>query len=170
LLARHASQNSSYPGNFEQRARLERGEIDHDAFDEAFAQEWRALGHDVRGRDWQIDPARRCAITAHLCRRLDLLTPFWEEALSSKRYGRDAKILDPLVPRALKRVELEKTNAVLHHRFEWHYQPVFQVSGRRLIGFEALVRLPAEDGKLISPSVFIPTAEDLRLIDKIGKW
>jgi putative hydrolase of the HAD superfamily len=32
-------------------AQLERAEIDHDAFDEAFAQECRALGHDVRGRD-----------------------------------------------------------------------------------------------------------------------
>jgi putative hydrolase of the HAD superfamily len=32
-------------------ARLERGEIDHDAFDAAFAEECRALGHDVPGRD-----------------------------------------------------------------------------------------------------------------------
>jgi putative hydrolase of the HAD superfamily len=32
-------------------ARLERAELDHDAFDEAFAQECRAVGHNVRGRD-----------------------------------------------------------------------------------------------------------------------
>ncbi|MGC2780509.1 MAG: EAL domain-containing protein, partial [Bradyrhizobium sp.] len=53
---------------------------------------------------------------------------------------------------------------------ELHYQPVFQVSGCRLIGFEALIRLPAEDGTLIPPLVFIPVAEDLRLIGKIGAW
>jgi EAL domain-containing protein (putative c-di-GMP-specific phosphodiesterase class I) len=41
---------------------------------------------------------------------------------------------------------------------------------RRLIGFEALLRLPAEDGTLIPPLVFIPVAEDLRLIDRIGVW
>jgi EAL domain-containing protein (putative c-di-GMP-specific phosphodiesterase class I) len=44
------------------------------------------------------------------------------------------------------------------------------MSGRRLIGFEALVRLRAEDGTLIPPLTFIPVAEDMRLIDKIGAW
>ena len=61
-------------------------------------------------------------------------------------------------------------DAVLHDRFELHYQPLFEISERRLIGFEALIRLPAEDGKLIPPLVFIPVAEDLQLIDKIGAW
>ena len=60
--------------------------------------------------------------------------------------------------------------AVLHDRFELHYQPLFEISERRLIGFEALIRLPAEDGTLIPPLTFIPIAEDLRLIDKIGAW
>jgi putative hydrolase of the HAD superfamily len=32
-------------------ARLERAEIDHDTFDELFAAECRALGHEVQGRD-----------------------------------------------------------------------------------------------------------------------
>jgi diguanylate cyclase (GGDEF)-like protein len=72
----------------------------------------------------------------------------------------------------LERIELEKNvrNAVLHNRFVLHYQPVIQISGRRLVGFEALIRLPAEDGTLIPPLVFIPVAEELRLIDKIGAW
>jgi EAL domain-containing protein (putative c-di-GMP-specific phosphodiesterase class I) len=59
---------------------------------------------------------------------------------------------------------------VLHDRFVLHYQPLFEMSDRRLIGFEALIRLPADDGTLIPPLVFIPVAEDLRLIDKIGAW
>jgi diguanylate cyclase (GGDEF)-like protein len=72
----------------------------------------------------------------------------------------------------LERIELENTirHAVLHNLFELHYQPVFEISGPRLIGFEALIRLPAKDGTLIPPLVFIPAAEDLRLIDKIGAW
>ena len=61
-------------------------------------------------------------------------------------------------------------DAVLHDRFELHYQPLFEMAERRLIGYEALIRLPAEDGTLIPPLVFIPVAEDLQLIDKIGAW
>jgi diguanylate cyclase (GGDEF)-like protein len=70
------------------------------------------------------------------------------------------------------RFELERVirDAVLHDRFELHYQPLFEISDRRLIGFEALIRLRAEDGTLIPPLVFIPVAEDLQLIDKIGAW
>jgi diguanylate cyclase (GGDEF)-like protein/PAS domain S-box-containing protein len=70
------------------------------------------------------------------------------------------------------RFKLERIvrDAVQHDRFELHYQPLFEMSERRLIGFEALIRLPAEDGTLIEPLVFIPVAEELRLIDKIGAW
>jgi diguanylate cyclase (GGDEF)-like protein len=70
------------------------------------------------------------------------------------------------------RIELEEVirNAVLDDRFELHYQPIFQMSDRRLLGFEALIRLPKEDGTLIPPLAFIPVAEEMRLIGKIGAW
>jgi predicted signal transduction protein with EAL and GGDEF domain len=72
----------------------------------------------------------------------------------------------------LERIGLEKTirHAIQHDQFVLHFQPMMQISGRRLVGFEALVRLPGKDGKLIPPLVFIPVAEELRLIDKIGEW
>jgi diguanylate cyclase (GGDEF)-like protein len=70
------------------------------------------------------------------------------------------------------RIELEKVlrDAVLHDRFVLFYQPLFEMPGRRLTGFEALIRLPGKDGILIPPLTFIPVAEDMRLIDKIGAW
>ena len=70
------------------------------------------------------------------------------------------------------RIELEKTirNAVSHDSFELYYQPIFEIVDRRLIGFEALIRLRAEDGTLLPPLLFIPVAEELHLIDKIGAW
>ena len=70
------------------------------------------------------------------------------------------------------RTTLEKLirDAVLHDRFVLHYQPLYEMSDRRLIGFEALIRLPTPDGTLIPPLVFIPAAEDMQVIDKIGTW
>ena len=51
-----------------------------------------------------------------------------------------------------------------------HYQPVFEMANKHLVGFEALVRLPAPDGTLIPPDDFLPLAEEMHLIDKIGTW
>jgi diguanylate cyclase (GGDEF)-like protein len=71
------------------------------------------------------------------------------------------------------RIELERTlrDAVTHERFVLHYQPVFDAAaGHQLRGFEALLRLPREDGTLIPPMEFIAVAEDLRLIGEIGTW
>jgi diguanylate cyclase (GGDEF)-like protein len=92
----------------------------------------------------------------------------------SKADGRNCiRFFAPEMDASLQaRIAIEKTlrDAVLHERFILHYQPLFEISGQRLIGFEALIRLPAEDGSLIPPMTFIPVAEDMRLIGKIGSW
>jgi diguanylate cyclase (GGDEF)-like protein len=71
-----------------------------------------------------------------------------------------------------KRVALEQTirDAIEHQGFEVYYQPLFEVKGKKLIGFEALARLRGPDGAYIPPATFIPLAEELRLIDRLGEW
>jgi len=92
----------------------------------------------------------------------------------SKADGRNCiRFFLPEMDAALQsRIALERMlrDAVHHDRFVLHYQPIFEISDRRLIGFEALIRMPGEDGTLIPPLTFIPIAEDLQLIDKIGAW
>ena len=91
-----------------------------------------------------------------------------------KAAGRDCiRVFAPEMDEAMQqRIKLERIvrDAVEHGRFQVHYQPVFEMHGNRLVGFEALARLPGPDGAFIPPGVFIPLAEELRLIDKIGEW
>ena len=50
------------------------------------------------------------------------------------------------------------------------YQPQIDLSTRRPVGAEALLRWCGEDGKFVSPDRFIPIAEYSGLIIDIGEW
>jgi diguanylate cyclase (GGDEF)-like protein len=93
---------------------------------------------------------------------------------ASKADGRDCiRFFLPEMDAELQgRLDLERIirDAVVHDRFELHYQPLFEMSDRRLTGFEALIRLTKQDGTLIPPMTFIPIAEEMRLLHKIGAW
>ena len=71
-----------------------------------------------------------------------------------------------------ERLRLERAirDALVGDRFELHFQPVVRMPERRLVGFEALLRLKDEHGVPIPPAIFIPVAEQIGLIGAIGAW
>ena len=60
--------------------------------------------------------------------------------------------------------------AVDAQRWTLYYQPVVDLEDGRMVGVEALIRWIEPDGTIIPPNDFIPLAEELGLIERIGDW
>ena len=69
------------------------------------------------------------------------------------------------------RVQLEANlrRAVQLDEFAVHYQPIIWLDTGAIVGVEALVRWPREDGTLVAPAGFVPVAEEMGLISPIGR-
>ena len=72
----------------------------------------------------------------------------------------------------MERVNLEAKlrRAIVKEEFVLYYQPKFNVNEKYPIGAEALIRWIGSDGKMISPALFIPLAEETGLIAPITDW
>ncbi len=66
------------------------------------------------------------------------------------------------------RTEHELRSAVANHDLEVHYQPVVNLHSGNVVGIEALARWNHRDMGAISPSLFIPVAEESGLIHELG--
>jgi diguanylate cyclase (GGDEF)-like protein len=73
---------------------------------------------------------------------------------------------------ALRRLELENElrRAIEREELKLHYQPKVQLSTGKIVGMEALVRLDHPTFGLSSPKEFIPLAEEVGLINSLGRW
>lgn len=69
-------------------------------------------------------------------------------------------------------IELENDlkYALANNEFELHYQAIIEGNDNKLVGFEALLRWNHAKKGIISPSTFIPIAEENGLMPQIGRW
>jgi diguanylate cyclase (GGDEF)-like protein/PAS domain S-box-containing protein len=92
----------------------------------------------------------------------------------AKRLGKDRREIydDHLHERAIEhqRTEAALRTALADDRFVVHYQPIVDLADSSIVGFEALVRLVDEYGRLVAPDKFITVAEQSGLIVPMGAW
>jgi diguanylate cyclase (GGDEF)-like protein/PAS domain S-box-containing protein len=67
-------------------------------------------------------------------------------------------------------IESELHAALAEGQLRLHYQPIVEIAGRRVVGYEALVRWQHPTRGLLGPADFLPIAEDSALMGPIGAW
>ncbi len=74
--------------------------------------------------------------------------------------------------RSLERIKIEEDmiRAIENKEFLLYYQPIVSLATGRITGFEALIRWQNEERGFVSPSEFIPQAEESGLIISLGFW
>ncbi len=60
--------------------------------------------------------------------------------------------------------------ALVHDEYEVHFQPIFELKSRAIVGAEALLRWRHPTRGLIMPAEIVKVAEETGLIEEIGTW
>jgi diguanylate cyclase (GGDEF)-like protein/PAS domain S-box-containing protein len=69
-----------------------------------------------------------------------------------------------------RRIEVALRDALERGELRLVYQPIVEAASGQLAGFEALLRWHHPELGAVSPDIFIPIAEEARLIGRIGDW
>lgn len=97
-------------------------------------------------------------------------TAMYKAKLNGKNdyYFFDQDMYQEIMNRYLTEKDLK--NAVKNDSFEILYQPQYEISSHKIIGFESLVRLKNKKGEYIDTQQFINVAEKSGLICEVDMW
>ena len=128
----------------------------------------------LNGVDYQIAASVGIAVfDEHSHEPLDIIKQAELAMYEAKSTGRSRHCFYEagMQERVLERVQLETDlrHAIDNDELLLHFQPQWDAE-RRMVGAEALLRWQHPDRGMVSPAVFIPLAEETRLILPIGEW
>jgi EAL domain-containing protein (putative c-di-GMP-specific phosphodiesterase class I) len=113
--------------------------------------------------DLSAEGLRMVEIATNNAERLLQLTRILEQEYSAN---------DLISPADLARLHLERDlrHAIKRQQLQVYYQPIVDLTNRRVTGFEALLRWQHPSFGMICPDHFIALAEETGLIIPIGLW
>ncbi len=131
---------------------------------------------DIKGELIRITYCIGVAVYPKDTDNLEKLFDFAESARESvKHRGNTSEFAffdTTVMPRIQRRHVLESKmqNLDYDEHFELYFQPQVEAKTGSLIGMEALLRWKDEDFGFVSPDEFIPIAEEMGVMTRMGKW
>ncbi|QLF69536.1 EAL domain-containing protein [Peteryoungia desertarenae] len=130
--------------------------------------------YDLGDRNVRLSASLGFAVYPFAGEEFEELMKSAETALyHSKRRGRgQITVYSREIAQEMRRAtQLEQAlrNAIINDNVDVHFQPIVRLSDNRVLGFEALARWNDPDLGFVSPSVFVPLAEERGFIDTLSE-
>lgn len=121
----------------------------------------------------RVDCALGCALVSTKVDLADEVLRNAQFALKRAKRTGTVQVYEPVQAEAARRrfsIETELRRAIENDELTLAFQPLVELATGRVAGFEALARWDHEDGSPVSPTEFIPVAEESGLIVQLGRW
>jgi diguanylate cyclase (GGDEF)-like protein len=130
--------------------------------------------YDVGQRTARLSASAGCSLFYSEEDTVELLLSKAETALyQAKRAGRGMVVVYTRemeeAAKQVTRIEQALRRAVAAGEVEPHFQPIVDLTTRRIVGFETLARWTDRDLGAVSPAVFIPIAEERGIIGQLSQ-